>query len=67
MAQHKLWYAWFILIAVLVYSPIAAPYNTVKPFILDLPFTLFTWIALTLILLLSIILFALESPWEEKS
>jgi hypothetical protein len=66
MERVKLWYAWFILIALVVYSPVAAPYNTVEPFILGLPFTLFTWIVLTFILLVSIILFALKSPWEKK-
>ncbi|NOZ81279.1 MAG: hypothetical protein GXP63_06430 [DPANN group archaeon] len=55
---HWGWIAWFLIIASWTYSPMVAPAGVFSPFILGLPFTLFWWMVLTLILLVSVILFA---------
>ena len=55
---ERLWLAWFVLLAVLVYTPWVAPYGQHEPFVLGLPFTLFWWMLLSLLLVASLIVFA---------
>lgn len=62
----KIWLAVFLLIAVLVYSPWIAPYGKYEPFILGLPFTVFWWMFLSLVLLVSILLFVIFVWREDK-
>lgn len=59
-----LWTIWFLLLPLLTFSPWIAPYRTHDPFLLGLPYTLFAWIALTLLLLVSLWLFVLIH-WKE--
>jgi len=59
-----LWVFWFLLLPLLTLSPWVSPYGILEPFLLGLPFTLFWWIALTLLLLVSLWLFVLFF-WEE--
>ena len=56
--------AFLVLIAGLVYSPWVAPYGRYEPFILGLPYTLFWWMLLSLLLLVGIVLFAVFG-WRE--
>ena len=56
--------AFLVLIAGLVYSPWVAPYGRYEPFILGLPYTLFWWMLLSLLLLVGIVLFAVFG-WHE--
>ncbi len=53
------WIIWFLLVPVLTLSPLVVPYGTLEPFLLGLPFTLFWWIVLTLLLLVSLWFFVL--------
>jgi hypothetical protein len=53
------WVIWFLLVPVFTLSPWVAPYGTFEPFLLGLPFTLFWWIVLTLLLLVSLWFFVL--------
>ena len=53
------WIIWFLLVPVFTLSPWVAPYGTLEPFLLGLPFTLFWWIVLTLLLLVSLWFFVL--------
>ena len=61
----KLWMAFFVLLAGLVYSPWVAPYGRHEPFILGLPYTLFWWMLLSFLLLVSILLFVVFG-WREE-
>ena len=61
----KLWMAFFVLLAGLVYSPWVAPYDKHEPFILGLPYTLFWWLLLSFLLLVSILLFVVF-VWREE-
>lgn len=54
-----LWAIWFLLLPLLTLSPWVVPYGTYLPFLLGLPYTLFWWITLTLLLLVSLWLFVL--------
>lgn len=60
-----LWAIWFLLLPLLTLSPWVAPYHTHLPFLLGLPYTLFWWIALTLLLLVSLWRFVLIH-WREE-
>jgi len=49
----------FLTIAILAYSPLLAPYKRDVPYIFGLPYTLFNWFLLNLILLIGILIFSL--------
>ena len=62
----RVWMAFLVLMAGLAYSPWVVPYGRYEPFILGLPYTLFWWMLLSLLLLVGIVLFAVFG-WPEDN
>jgi len=54
----------FLTIAVLAYSPLIAPYGRDTPYIIGLPYTLFNWFLLNLLLLFGILILSIF--WKPK-
>lgn len=63
-SRYAGWWFWLILLAAVTYSPFVAPAGKFSPFILGMPYTLALWMVLTIILLVSVILFA-KKVWRD--
>ena len=59
-----LWVVWFLVLPILTLSPWVAPYGILEPLLFGIPSTLFWWLVLTFLLLVSLWLFVLLY-WKE--
>lgn len=58
------WLVYFVVIFVLVFLPSIHPYNKINPTILGLPWSLFWWIVLTVLMAGGMVVFELTTWWR---
>ncbi|MBT4174570.1 hypothetical protein HOE07_02750 [archaeon] len=59
------WIFWFLVLIFLAFSPIVAPYNELW-LIWGIPSTLFWWLVISVVIILSIIVFVIQLGGENE-
>ncbi|MCF7862257.1 hypothetical protein K9M79_08535 [Candidatus Woesearchaeota archaeon] len=58
------WGVFFVFLLIIIYSPLSAPYGELTPKFAGIPYTVVMWTLLSVICIISIIIFALHT-WED--